>query len=112
MLDPVFFPNQLPIFSQQYIYLKTGLKQGMVSDINPNTITFKSAPAYSSPVTVPTKEAILLFNENGDFLVPNKMDFNNTRIQQELKQFLSPGSNSRVSDRIYLQSKIGSKGIS
>ena len=101
----LFFTFNSPALSQQYIYLKAGLKQGMVSDINANTITFKSAPAYSSPVTVPAKEAILLFNENGDFLVPSKMDFNDIRIQQEVKQFLNPGSNSRVSDRLYLRSK-------
>ncbi|MEO6964183.1 MAG: hypothetical protein ABIY90_19610 [Puia sp.] len=94
-----------PALCQQYIYFQTGSKQGKVLDITAKTLTYKNANADLSSLTIPTHDVLLLFNENGDFLVPSKMDFSQPQIQQEIKQFLNPGANNRVSDHIYLNSK-------
>ena len=78
-----------PALCQQYIYLPTGSKQGKVLDITAKTLTYKHAYADPSSLTIPTHDVLLLFNENGDFLVPSKMDFSQPQIQQEIKQFLN-----------------------
>ena len=94
-----------PAISQHYIYLKKESKQGRVLEINANNLTYKPSQANSVPEKLPTKDVLLLFNENGDFLNPSKMEFGDSLMQLEVKQFLSPGANSRVSDHIYLNSK-------
>ncbi len=94
-----------PAISQHYIYLKKDSKRGKVLEINANSLTYKPSQTNSAQDILPTKDVLLVFNENGDFLNPSKMDFGDSLTQLEVKQFLNPGANSRVSDHIYLNSK-------
>lgn len=94
-----------PAISQHYIYLKNESKQGKVIEINASSLTYKPSQTSSAQNILPTKDVLLLFNENGDFLNPSKMDFGDSLTQQVVNQFLNPGANSRVSDHIYLNTK-------
>lgn len=94
-----------PAISQHYIYLKKESKQGKVLEINANNLTYRPSQTNSAQNILATKDVLLLFNENGDFLNPSKMDFGDSLAQLEVKQFLNPGANSRVSDHIYLNTR-------
>jgi hypothetical protein len=94
----------LHVYSQDKIYLDSALKIGKVLDITSATITYKELLQNTNSVAN-TKKVILLFNENGNFLVPYKMDFMDLQAKQQLKQFLAPGSNHFVADQIYFTSK-------
>jgi hypothetical protein len=101
----LFFIIASPAFTQHYIYLKKESRQGKVLEINANNLTYQPAHTASTQNILPTRDVLLLFNENGDFLNPSKMDFGDSATQQEINQFLNPGANSRVSDHLFLNTK-------
>jgi hypothetical protein len=90
--------------SQDKIYMDSGLKLGKVLGVSATSITFKDL-VQDTIITVDVSRVILLFNEKGYFLVPDKMDLRDSASAQMIKQFLDPQSGQFVLDRIYFISK-------
>jgi hypothetical protein len=91
-------------FSQDKIYLDSALKLGKVLDINSTTITYRELLQNTNSVA-DTKKVILVFNANGNYLVPYKMNFKDIQTRQIVKLFFAAGSNHFLADQIYFTTK-------
>jgi hypothetical protein len=94
----------LHAYSQDKVYLADGLKIGKVTAVTSSTITYRELSQDTSS-TAETKKVILMFNGNGNFLVPYKMDFTNLHTQQQVKHFLDSVPRHFVADQIYFTTK-------
>src|SRR5450432_809336 len=94
----------LHAYAQDKIYLTDSLKIGKVTAITATTITYRELSQNTSS-TVDTKKVILLFNGNGNFLVPYKMDFSDLQSQQQVKRFLDSVPRHFATDQIYFTTK-------
>jgi hypothetical protein len=94
----------LHAYAQDKIYLTDSLKIGKVTAITATTITYRELSKNTSS-TLDTKKVILLFNGNGNFLVPYKMDFKDPRSQQQVRHFLDSVPRHFVTDQIYFTTK-------
>lgn len=91
--------------SQDKIYFATKVDQGDVQDITPDIVKFTPVKSNSKSVYLDTKKIILLFNTQGNFLIPARMDFNREQSQQLIKNFLHPADTKKLTDQIYTRDK-------
>ncbi|HLA60591.1 MAG TPA: hypothetical protein VK622_17575 [Puia sp.] len=91
------------VCAQDRIYLADSMKTGKVTAIDSSTISYRELSNSGS--TVNTKKVFLLFNGNGNFLVPNKMDFSDPQTQDLVRRFLDSTRRHFVVDQIFFTSK-------
>ncbi|MEO5682163.1 MAG: hypothetical protein ABIQ88_05945 [Chitinophagaceae bacterium] len=90
--------------TQDKIYLTTGVRDGKTEAVTASTTTYRPSKKDALPVITTTPKTILLFNKNGSFLVPAKMDFGKTATQQMISQFIQTPVISRDKDELYMLS--------
>ena len=99
----VFLLN--PAHSQDKIYQSTSPLQGEISEVTANKIVFTPEKKNAKPITLDTKNVVLLFNKEGDFLVPSKIDFKVEESKKQISDFINPGTSAVVKDYIFTREK-------
>lgn len=94
-----------PAYSQDKIYQSTSPLQGEISEVTANKIVFTPEKKNAKPVTLDTKNVVLLFNKEGDFLIPSKIDFKVEESKKQISDFINPGTSAVVKDYIFTREK-------
>ena len=94
-----------PAHSQDKIYQSTSPLQGEISEVTANKIVFTPEKKNAKPVTVDTKNVVLIFNKEGDFLIPSKIDFKVEESKKQISDFINPGTSAVVKDYIFTREK-------
>ena len=94
----------LHAYTQDKIYLADSLKIGKVTSIDSSAISYREL-SQNTISTIKTKKVILLFNGNGNFLVPYKMNFSDPQSKEQVKHFLDTAQRHFVADQIYFTTK-------
>lgn len=100
----------LNVSSQDKIYLKKTTQSGKIARITPSEIIFSPAESQQKQMSVNLKDAILLFNERGDFLIPSTLEFGKDETQQMINRFMSKDGAQYLHDRIYTTAKVKTEG--
>ncbi len=92
----------LPAASQDVIYFTKGFTQCKVTGITAAGVSYIPSSGKKSSMQVKNDAAVLLFNHNGNFLIPSKLDFSNGTTAAIIEHFLSAGNTmQRKVDEIY-----------
>jgi hypothetical protein len=92
-------------FSQDKIYLKSVAKQARISDVTSSTVTYYASLHDTKPVSLPISSILLAFNEKGDFLAPQKLDFSQKQTLRFIDHFLHPDSRDLNIDHVFTKDK-------
>lgn len=106
-LKPLFVTLQLMLaaaahpLAQDKIYLAKETKSAVIEDITAKFVTYSGSGKGASKA-VATSSAILLFNKNGQFLIPGQLDFSNETTPLKIQNFISgTASLAKKQDEIY-----------
>lgn len=75
-------------FAQDKIYLDKEIKTAVVEDISAKYVTYTNNGKGDSKA-IATNSTVLLFNKNGQFLIPAQLDFNNATTSSKIQSFIS-----------------------
>ncbi len=92
-------------FSQDKIYLKSVAKQARISEVTSSTITYYASLHDAKTVSIPTSTILLAFNEKGDFLAPQKLDFSQTQTLRFIDHFLHRDPSDLNIDHVFTMDK-------
>jgi hypothetical protein len=92
-------------FSQDKIYLKSVAKQARISEVTSSTITYYASLHDAKTVSIPTSTILLAFNEKGDFLAPQKLDFSQTKTLRFIDHFLHRDPSDLNIDHVFTMDK-------
>jgi hypothetical protein len=92
--------SSFKLHSQDKIYLESGVKLGKVLDISATTITYKEL-SQNEIIRFEVGRVKLMFNQRGNFLVPDKMDFSDSVSRLQVKRFLDSSGARFIADQIY-----------
>jgi len=95
----IFFSGLL--HAQDKICLENEVRQGKVADISLSTVRYTLPDKPDQPLLLPLQRVLILFNSDGDYLVPSQMDSTNPKIRGFLDRFFSPGAHSRTKDQVF-----------
>jgi len=97
-------------YSQDKLYFASNTNQGNVRDVTSAAVTY--IPLQNSkPVNVETKKILLVFNKQGDYLLPSHMDFSRELSRQLIDKFLTRKAATSLTDRIFTRDKKMIPGI-
>lgn len=86
--------------AQDKIYFKSGSTLCNITDITAVSVTYLPLES-SKPITKYVNTILLIFNDNGEYLVPAKMDFSLAKTRELVKKFLQDKISSRSSDQLF-----------
>jgi hypothetical protein len=89
------------LHGQDKICLENEVRQGKVADISLSTVRYTLLDRPDQPLLLPLHRILILFNADGDYLVPSQMDSTNPNIKAFLSRFFTPGGHSRKKDQIF-----------
>ena len=92
--------------AQDKIYFAANVNQGDVQDITSDIVKFIPGEKNSRSIYLETKKILLLFNNQGNFLLPSKMDFSREQSRRLIDSFLHPSSTQKNEwDKIYTKER-------
>ncbi|HEY4111980.1 hypothetical protein [Puia sp.] len=89
------------VFAQDKICLENEVRQGKVADISLSTVKYTLLDKPDQPLLLPLHRVLILFNSDGDYLVPSQMDSTNPKIRSFLSRFFAPGAHPRTTDQVF-----------
>lgn len=105
LLFSVVLATYLTAQTQDKIYFAANTNQGDVQDITPDIVKYSPGQKKSKSIYIDTKKVLLLFNDQGNFLLPSRMDFTREQSQRLINNFLHPGTAKNATDQIYTKEK-------
>lgn len=96
--------------SQDKIYLKNDKLQGKIVKITPSEVIYNPSETPLKQMSIDLKEALLLFNERGDFILPSTLEFGKDETLSMIDRFLNKNGVKYSADRIYTSTKAKSEG--
>lgn len=98
----------IAIYGQDKIYMESDIRQGKIVEISPTTIKYNSLNNVNQTLIVQTKDALIVFNSKGDYLIPAKLDLNNGKAKEQVAQFLSNNNTAaeKDKDQVFTNKKI------
>ena len=97
----VCFLISQPLRAQDKICLENEVRLGKVADISLSTVRYTLDGKSDQPLLLPLNRVLILFNSDGNYLVPAQMDSTNPNIRTFLSRFFQPGSHTRTKDQVF-----------
>lgn len=89
------------LHGQDKICLENEVRQGKVADISLSTVRYTLLDRPDQPLLLPLHRVLILFNSDGDYLVPSQMDSTNPNIRTFLNRFFEPSAHPRLKDQVF-----------
>lgn len=87
--------------AQDKIYLASSTRQGKITAITAATITYRPTLERSQIINIPLSNIILLINDQGSWLAPSQLNFEEETTIQSVNNFLTQDKPAYTEDRIY-----------
>lgn len=107
---PLVFPALflfLTIQGQDKIYMATDIRQGRITEVNAAVVKYQNPYNTRQTLLMPAREALIVFNHKGDYLIPSKLDPANEISKKLVARFLSADStlSPEENDQIFTNKK-------
>jgi hypothetical protein len=87
--------------AQDKIYLASSTRQGKITAISAATVTYRPTLEKSQLVNIPVSNVVLLINDQGSWLIPSQLNFEEENTRQSVNNFLTQDRPAYSEDRIY-----------
>jgi hypothetical protein len=89
------------LHAQDKICLENGVRQAKVADISLSSVRYTLVDRPDVQLILPLRRVLILFNSDGDYLVPSQMDSTNPNIRIFLNRFFSTRGAVRSKDQVF-----------
>jgi len=96
------------VFSQDDIYTSGDKIPCKINDITSSSIKYTTDKGKSADLAL--NKALILFNQRGFFLIPQKLNFGEPQTERLIKEYLNPTSFSEAKDYLYLNTQARYEG--